>query len=93
MSEEEMILDYPRLKLEYTRLHEDYRRLQSKLKAVEKSLMSDKAIQELQVKDYDWGGYKDATQETKNAIFLARNKTQEIINEELNELKKQSLNK
>lgn len=40
MSEEEMILDYPRLKLEYTRLHEDYRRLQSKLKAVEDSLNS-----------------------------------------------------
>jgi len=30
MTDEQMIKDYPRLKLEYTRLHEDYRRLQSK---------------------------------------------------------------
>jgi hypothetical protein len=30
MTDDEMIKDYPRLKLEYTRLHEDFRRLQSK---------------------------------------------------------------
>jgi hypothetical protein len=30
MTDEQMIKDYPRLKLEYTRLHEDFRRLQSK---------------------------------------------------------------
>ena len=30
MTSDEIIKDYPRLKLEYTRLHEDYRRLQSK---------------------------------------------------------------
>ena len=29
MTDEEMLNDYPRLKLEYTRLHEDYRRLQT----------------------------------------------------------------
>ena len=28
MTDDEMIKDYPRLKLEYTRLHNDYRRLQ-----------------------------------------------------------------
>ena len=29
MSDQEMIKDYPRLKLEYTRLHEEYRRFQN----------------------------------------------------------------
>ena len=32
MTDEEIVKDYPRLKLEYTRLHQDYRRLESKLK-------------------------------------------------------------
>lgn len=34
MTDQEMIKDYPRLKLEYTRLHEDYRRLTISLKNI-----------------------------------------------------------
>lgn len=33
MTDEEMLKDYPRLKLEYTRLHEDYRRLKREQKS------------------------------------------------------------
>jgi len=31
MTDEEMLKDYPRLKLEYTRLHQDFRRLKTLL--------------------------------------------------------------
>lgn len=34
MTDQEMLDDYPRLKLEYTRLHEDYRRLENKLSKI-----------------------------------------------------------